>query len=313
MKILFITLSNIGDCILTLPVLDLLKEKYPQAKITCLLAPRPKEIFVNNPAIERVVIFDKHINLSQKIKLFFSLSKDNFDMVIDLRNSFFGAFLPVKKRSSSLRMIPTKIKHSKDKHLFWAGFGGDFVSSKQHQSLIITPQDAEYIEDILSRQNLMNSNKIIVVVPGARSNVKCWDKQNYSQLCNQLIAAGWKVILAGDKNDQAVCSYVQLKSPAVVDLCAKTSISQLAALLKKVKLLVTNDSAVMHLASYLDVPVAAIFGPTHEAKYGPWSQKCMVIKKDIFCRPCEKAQCRFGTLACLSSIKPNDVFSQIKS
>jgi heptosyltransferase-3 len=99
MKILFITLSNIGDCILTLPVLDFLRQKYPDAAITCLVPPRPQEIFINNPVVEKVVIFDKRTRLIGKIKLFFSLSKEKFDMVVDLRNSFFGAFLPASKRS----------------------------------------------------------------------------------------------------------------------------------------------------------------------------------------------------------------------
>ncbi len=313
MRILFITLSNLGDCILTLPVLDALREKYPQAHISCLVPARPSEIFVNNPAIDKVIIFDKHAKLLDKFKLFLSLNKGNFDIVVDLRNSFFGAFLPAKKRSSPLRTIPLKIKHSKNRHLFWAGFGYDLISSKPRKSLIITLRDSKYIEDILNRHNLINSNKLIIVAPGARSQLKCWDKQNSSQLCRQLINDGWDVILVGDKNDQPACSYVQDKSPAVVDLCTKTSICQLAALLKKAKLLVTNDSAVMHLASYLDVPVAAIFGPTDDVKYGPWSKKSMVIKKDIFCRPCEKALCRFGTVACLSSIKPEEAFVQIKS
>ena len=187
MKILFITLSNIGDCILTLPVLDALRQKYPLAEVTCLVPDRPSEIFINNPAIERVIIFDKYTKLSEKIKLFFSLSRENFDIVVDLRNSFFGAFLPVKKRSSPLRIIPAEIKHSKDRHLFWAGFGDDFIGSKLHESLTITPQDSKYIDDTLSELNLINSNKLIVVSPGARSHVKCWDKQSFSQLCRQLL------------------------------------------------------------------------------------------------------------------------------
>ncbi len=129
MKILFVTLSNIGDCILTLPVLDLLREKFPQAKVTCLVPPRPKEIFINNSLIEKVIIFDKHSKLINKIKLFFSLGKEKFDLVVDLRNSFFGAFLPAKKRSSPFRIIPSKIKHMKDRHLFWAGFS-DYPKEK---------------------------------------------------------------------------------------------------------------------------------------------------------------------------------------
>ena len=120
MKILFITLSNIGDCILTLPVLDALRNAYPEGKISCLVPERPKEIFVNNPAVENIIVFNKHAKLIDKIKLFFSLSKEKFDIVVDLRNSFFGAFLPAKKRSSPLRFIPGKFKHMKDRHLFWA-------------------------------------------------------------------------------------------------------------------------------------------------------------------------------------------------
>ncbi|MDD5465753.1 MAG: lipopolysaccharide heptosyltransferase II [Candidatus Omnitrophica bacterium] len=313
MKVLFITLSNIGDCILTLPVLDALREKYPQGQITCLVPPRPKEIFIDNPAVDKVVIFDKHIKLVQKFKLFISLSREKFDLVVDLRNSFFGAFLPAKKRSSPLRVIPKKIKHMKDRHLFWAGFSDYPAGGKKRQSLDIALQDAGYIEDILNEKKLTGCAKLIVVAPGARSRIKCWDKQNFSRLCNLLLKEGCGVVLVGDKTDQSVCSHIHNSCPGILDLCAKTTLGQLAALLKKAKLLVTNDSAVMHLASYLNVPVVAIFGPTDETRYAPWSENSIVVKKDIFCRPCKKAQCRFGTLECMACIKPDEVFSQVKS
>lgn len=313
MKIIFITLSNIGDCILTLPVLDALHQEYPYSRITCLVPERPKEIFINNPAIEHVVIFDKHAKLTDKIKLFISLSKEKFDIVVDLRNSFFGAFLPAKKRSFPFRTIPSRIKHMKDRHLFRAGFSVYPRRGGNYQSLVITPGDIAYIDNIFSGGEIAKSNKLIVVAPGSRSQVKCWGKHNFSQLCSQLKKAGQDVVLVGDKGDQAICSYVQQNSSGgIFNLCARTTIGQLAALLKKSKLLITNDSAVMHLASYLNVPVAAIFGPTNEVKYAPWSEKSIVIKKDIFCRPCEKAQCPSGTLACLGCVKLLDVFSQIK-
>ncbi len=313
MKILFITLSNIGDCILTLPVLDLLREKYPQAKITCLVSPRTKEIFTKNPAIDKVVIFDKQIKLIGQVKLFISLAREKFDLVVDLRNSFFGAFLPAKKRTSPLRVIPKKIKHMKDRHLFRAGFSDCPAGSKKQQALNITPQDTSYIETILNEKKLTDCAKLIAVAPGSRSQIKCWDKQNFSQLCSRLLKENYAIVLVGDKADQPACSYIHNSCSGVVDLCAKTTLGQLAVLLKKAKLLVSNDSAVMHLASYLNVPVIAIFGPTNEAKYAPWSENSVVVKKDIFCRPCEKAQCRFGTLACMACIKPEEVFSQVKS
>jgi len=314
MKILFITLSNIGDCILTLPVLDALRSEYPLASISCLVPERPKEIFVNNPAVKNIIVFNKHARLIEKIKLFLSLSKEKFDIVVDLRNSFFGAFLPAKKRSSPLRFIPAKFKHMRDRHLFWASFAGHTLREKKQQSLIIMPEDLRYIEDVLNKGKLSDSAKLIVVAPGARSQIKRWDKHNFSRLCGRLIKEGWDIVLAGDKSDEPVCAYVAQAAPErILNLCAKTSISQLAALLKKSRLLITNDSAVMHLASYLNVQVAAIFGPTNEKKYGPWSLDKIVIKKDIFCRPCEKALCRFANLECLSCIKVDDVLGQVNS
>ena len=317
MKILFITLSNIGDCILTLPVLDALRQKYPDAVITCLVPSRPKEIFINNPAVADVVIFDKHAKLIDKIRLFFALSQRHFDIVVDLRNSFFGAFLPVRKRnlfSGPLRRIPSEIKHMKEKHLFWANMLDYSKTSKQRQSLNITFQDVDYIQGIFNLQSSLNRTKLILIAPGSRSQTKCWDKQNFRQLCDQLTKEGNSIVLVGDSFDQPICRYLeQTCNQKIINLCAKTSLSQLAALLKEAQLLITNDSAVMHLASYLNVPVVAIFGPTDEKKYGPWSQSCVVVKKDVFCRPCEKAQCRFGSLKCLAAIKPLDVLSQVKA
>ncbi|MCX5693995.1 MAG: lipopolysaccharide heptosyltransferase II [Candidatus Omnitrophica bacterium] len=317
MKILFVTLSNIGDCILTLPVLDGLRQKYPDAAITCLVPARPGEIFINNPAVSQVITFNKHAKLTDKIKLFFSLSRMNFDLVVDLRNSFFGAFLPAKQRSlffGQLLWIPAKIKHMQQRHLFRAGMFDYSKGNRKYQSLIITQQDSDYINRILTERNLAKSTKLMVIAPGARSQVKCWDKQNFSQLCSQLIKEGNQIILVGDQFDQPVCDYLeQANGEKIINLCAKTNLGQLAALLKQSQLLITNDSAVMHLASYLNVPVVAIFGPTDEKKYGPWSERSMVVKKDVFCRPCAKAQCRFGNLKCLVCIKPPDVLSQVKA
>ena len=317
MKILFITLSNIGDCVLTLPVLDLLRQKYPLAKITCLVPKRPGEIFINNPAVSSVIIFDKYAKLIDKIRLFFNLSRKNFDLVVDLRNSFFGAFLPVKKKNlflGPLRRIPVKIKHMKDKHLFWAGMLDYPLQNKEQKSLNITATDIDYIGGILNEHKFTKSAKLIVIAPGSRSQLKCWDKQNFIQLCGQLVKKGNQIILVGDQSDQVICNYLQQAlGQEILNLCAKTNLSQLAALLKQAQLLITNDSAVMHLASYLNIPVVAIFGPTVEKKYGPWSENCRLVKKDIFCRPCEKAQCRFSSLACLTAIKPADVLAQVES
>ncbi|MCM8782737.1 MAG: lipopolysaccharide heptosyltransferase II, partial [Candidatus Omnitrophica bacterium] len=68
---------------------------------------------------------------------------------------------------------------------------------------------------------------------------------------------------------------------------------------------------VMHLTSYLNIPIVAIFGPTDDEEYGPWSSNSLVVKKEIFCRPCSKAQCKFETIDCMRLIRPQEVLRSV--
>jgi heptosyltransferase-2 len=318
-KVLFITLSNIGDVILTLPVLDSLRENFAESKITVMVGPRPKEVFKGNPCIDKLIIYDKHSPLREKIKLFNILKKERFNLIVDLRNSLFGAFLPARFRTLPFLVIPKKIKHMKDRHLYrllnvTKGYQ-KLLEVTNKKSLWISPQDEEYINQILRENDIKEQDKIIVIAPGARSHIKRWDKDNFVQLISSFIKEfAAKIVLVGDQDDIPITKYIMEKSDyPLLDLGGKTNIPQLAALLKKSRLLITNDSAVLHLASYLNIPVIAIFGPTCEEKYGPWSENKALVKKEIYCRPCERAQCRLGTLDCMRLIKVEDVLRAIRN
>jgi lipopolysaccharide heptosyltransferase II len=306
-KILFITLSNIGDCFLTLPVLDSLKENFPEAKITVISGPRPKEIFIDNPKIEKLIIYDKHTSQKNKFNLFKELKKDNFDIVIDLRNTLFGALLPVGLRTSPFFKRP-KNMHMKDAHLLKIKKMG-FAVYPFRSFFRVSEKDKDYIDTILEKEGIRKEDNFIVISPGARSHVKRWPSAKFIELSKVLFNEfNIKVILVGDKDDTAVCrSIKEALGEIVIDFCAKTNINQLGRLLEKSSLVITNDSAVLHLASYLNRPVVAIFGPTSDKRYGPWSESYAVVKKEIYCRPCEKAQCRFNTLSCMQLIKVEDV------
>jgi len=337
MKILFITLSNVGDVILTLPALDYLRGKFSDAAITVMSGPRAREIFENDPRIASFIIYDKHAPLKEKIRLFNKLKKEDFDMVVDLRNTLFGAFLPARHRTSFLRVIPKNIKHMKEKHLYkipdskslplsarpcltgrQAAGGrqaGQTIIKIKNDSLYVSPQDEEYVKKILRENNIKEEDKIIVVSAGARSHIKRWGKEKFTALVPLLIEEfGARIVLVGDREDAPISKYIRQRlSYPVLDLSGKTTLLELACLLKKAKLVITNDSAVGHTASYLNIPVVAIFGPTDDLKYGPWSDNCAVVKREIFCSPCQKAQCEFVTLECMSLIKIEDVLRQVKN
>lgn len=87
MKILFITLSNIGDVILTFPVFDALHERFPDARISVVLGPKAKALFEGNPFVDQLVVFDKRSTLKEKWRWLRELRRERFDLVVDLRNS----------------------------------------------------------------------------------------------------------------------------------------------------------------------------------------------------------------------------------
>jgi len=336
-KILFITLSNIGDVILTLPVLDTLRDNFPQSKITVLTGPRPREIFQDNARINKVIVYDKHSRLKEKIKLFKELREENYDMVIDLRNSFFGLFLSGRYNIFPFLSISKNIKHMRDRHLYrLRRITKGCVTLREvreNRALNTNSSDEEFINQVIIQNGIKKEDKIVVISAGARSHIKRWGKERFLELTSLLTKDfGAKVILVGDKGDAHINKYIIENLPPhqlvyskadfpnwcgglqypIVDLTAKTTLRQLASLLKKAGLLITNDSAVLHLGSYFNTPIVAVFGPTDETRYGPWSETSLVVKKDIFCRPCAKAQCKFGTLECMQLIKVEDVLRRVR-
>lgn len=323
MKILFITLSNIGDVVLTLPALDFLRAAFKEAKIICLAAERPREIFENNPAIDRVIIYDKHAKLREKIRLFYRLRKEKFDLVVDLRNTLLGIFLAARYGTPLFSAAPEDIKHMHERHLYKVKeliarhkeFAMPLQNDIQRTSFYVSQNDREYINQALKENGISGKDKIIIIAPGARSHVKRWPEEKFLALIEAIIKEfGARIILVGDKDDSATARYISGNLLyRILDLSGKTGLRQLAYLLKMANLVITNDSAVLHLASYVDRPVIALFGPTNEQKYGPWSKTRSVVKKDIFCRPCEKAQCRFKNLDCLKVIKPQDVLREVRN
>lgn len=310
-KILFITLSNIGDVVLTLPVLDSLIDKNSDAQITVLTGPRAKAIFENNLLIHDVIVFDKRSSFKDQYKLFKRLNKVGFDQVIDLRNSYFGLFLKAKEKTSPFKFIPKGIEHMKDRHLFRAGFLLSQRSNFFNKNSLADNNAQKFLEE----NSIDQQQGFIIVSAGARSSTKTWEREKFQEFITRFSEEfKLKVILVGDNEDKKICQELVLNSKyPLVDLSGKTNIFELAALIKKSKLVVGNDSAVLHIASYLNIPTIAIFGPTDDLKYGPWSDNWSVVKKEIFCRPCSKAQCIFGNLKCLKLVQPRDVLLQVRN
>jgi len=309
-KILVISLSNIGDVILTFPVIDVLKEKFPAEQLSVVVGPRAEALLKGNPAIHKLYTFEKNTSVIEKIKWVRALAREQFHLVVDLRNTAIPFFLSPKFRTPFFR-DKSGPEHRKFRHLECLRTVFPFHSEAKHRyALYITGEDKRHVEGLIKENTL--GEKFIVIGPGAANHTKQWKADGFAALSDALIEKHKKkIVFVGDQSDAEVAAEVKkkMKNP-VINLCGKTTLLQLAELMRHSSVVVANDSAIMHLASYLDVPTAAIFGPTDPKKYGPWSTKNVIIKRDLFCSPCEKSGCAYNH-ECMGYIHPEAVLKEV--
>jgi len=309
-RILVITLSNVGDIILTTPVITTLSKEFNGSRIDVMVGPNGKDIFDKDPRIFKLVIYDKHISIAEKRRLQLKLRKLKYDLVVDLRNTVFPLLLTPKYRTSPIQSFPKEIIHKKDRHLYrLVPFG---IKSLNERSYIYIAEEDEYYANDLIKTNSI-TDPVVVVNPGAKSHLKRWTVEGFAEACDGLIGkCGASIVFVGNGQDReivlAIAGKMKNKHHNFVD---KTNIRQLASLLKRSSLLITNDSAPMHLGCAVGAKVLAIFGPTDPRKYGPTGEFDAVINKKLFCSPCEVAACKYGH-ECMKLISVDEVLDRAK-
>ena len=157
------------------------------------------------------------------------------------------------------------------------------------------------------------SDPVVVVNPGAKSHLKRWTQEGFAAVSDRLSGeCGASIVFIGMKEDEEVVSGVisRMKNKPH-NFVSRTNIRQLASLLKRAKLLITNDSAPLHLGCAVGTKVLALFGPTDPAKYGPTGEFDTFINKKLFCSPCENAVCKYN-YECMKLISADEAFDAAK-
>ena len=172
-----------------------------------------------------------------------------------------------------------------------------------------TARDATHVEGMWNRWRLDGQRRVVMICPGARSHIKRWTTAGFASVADRLIAdAHADVIFSGELSEQPIIDEIfGLMRHRAHSTAGVTTMRQLGLVMRRAHLVITNDSAALHLASSLQVPTVAIFGPTDAAKYGPTSSQHRTIRRRLFCAPCEQALCRFNH-ECMRFISPDEVY-----
>jgi heptosyltransferase-2 len=305
-----IGLSNIGDAVLTTPVIQGLRKNFPAAHLALLTGPRAFGVFKSDRRIDEKIIYDKKIHWKNKWRLVNRLRQDKYDLVVDLRNTAFSVFLGAKYRTSVFAKPPKSLTHMKDRHLWKLISLGLDVNERVGPSVKFSGDERDNVLRMFRKWQIKEGQMLVAVAPGARNMTKRWGKEGYRQLIKRLHSEyNAKIIVVGDGQDELLAKEIIASvKPLPVNVCGKTNIGELAFLLTKCRLLVSNDSAPMHLAWAVNTPVVAIFGPTSHEKYAPKGPDTIVARKELPCSACGHSLCPQGTRQCLKLISAEEVF-----
>ncbi len=334
MKILVVQTAFIGDAVLTLPMVQVLHKNYPDSTIDLLAIPRTAELFLNHPDVHKIISYDKRksdrgvfglIRMSQKI------CENRYDIAIIPHRSFRSAFLirlaGIPRRigfdisGGSFSMTETvrydKQIHEIERNLSLLKNLGIEISSRVLPELYPSTEDKKNVDELLSGKNIKSSDRLIAIAPGSVWATKRWLPERYAELIRLLSNDGFVPVLIGGKEDRILCESIAKESDArTLVLAGDLSLLQSAEVLRRALVLVTNDTAPMHLAVAMRIPVVTIFGPTAPSfGFAPYGENDVVVETlGLSCRPCRihgSKRCPVKTFDCMKRIEVKRVFEEV--
>ena len=189
--------------------------------------------------------------------------------------------------------IPTLDVHAIDRYL-WVGKLLGFGDTPPDLRIYSSPEIEARTESMLAGRG---STSFAVLAPGTMWETKHWLPERFAETGRLLMQRGLGIVLVGTPRDKERCRIVVGLCPGAVDLSGQTSVGELAAIIKRAKVAVTNDSGSMHLAVAMETPVVSVFGPTNPVHIGPYRQPQAVVRLDLPCSPCNYrrlSQCPYG-------------------
>ena len=344
-RILLIRLSSLGDVLLSTPLISLLRQKYPSAKIDFVIFQEYSELIRHHPEIHQIFEINKEEGLQGLNRIKKKLNSEKYDVILDIHNNFrsrwltlrlssffsgtriyrirkqkFARFLLVKFKINVYRKLYGKIISVWEKYVRTAVHLGLNPESHTGKPDLYLPDDARLsAEKILKELNVPSS--YIAVAPGAMHYTKRWSAENYASVINRLFReAGQTTLLVGGVSDRQVVQGILKKvdKEAAISLAGEISLLETAAIIKNSRFLLTNDSGLMHVGSAMDIPLVAIFGSTvEEFGFFPAGSDINIIQNEtLYCRPCShigRSTCPEGHFKCMEEISPDVVTERIDS
>lgn len=306
-RLLLVGLSNVGDAVLSGDAVAALRRRFPEAHLTLVAGERACALYRDDPRITTLVNLSQFSSPAGSLRLAWALWRFKPQVVVDLRSTLYPVLLKPASAWRYLRQPPRAITHMRQRHVWKLRVQAGIAAEPDGDAVWLSPADHAHADALRRRWQLDPARPLIVICPGSRSHIKRWLPEGFAQVADRLQDEGAQVVFSGEPAEEEVIGQIQqlMRRPAR-SLVGLTTVRQTGAFMARAALVITNDSAALHLASALKVPTVAIFGPTDDRKYGPTAPQWRLVRRRLFCAPCEASRCRF-THECMRFISAEDV------
>ena len=331
LKILIVAPSWVGDMVMSQTLLKQLKSKYGgETVIDILVNSWAKDVVKRMPEVNQVhcnPFAHGELGLFKRFWLGRQLASFAYDQVYVLPNSLKSALVPffarIKERIGFLGeqrygLLNTYYKLDKNKLPLMIDRFCALANNGQKPAQIDYPNftaDLNNQTNVLKALGLSLEKPVVCLCPAAEYGpAKRWPTEHFAILADLLQTAGYQVWIMGSAKDADIAARIvedtKLKAN-LYDLCGKTNLVDVIDLLAAAKVVVSNDSGLMHVACAVNVPVIAIYGSSSPGFTPPLSDKAQIIKLDLECSPCFERTCKFSHYDCLQKIDPEQIFNAI--
>jgi len=328
MNILVIRFSSAGDILLTSLFMRALRKRYPEATIHYITKRTFAPLLNHSPYLDRVITIEQEWGIRDLARLKSELIRENrgdYDIVFDLHNSLRSRYfrLTLGKETEVLRK-PTLRKWllvNRKKNLLtpvvpiperYLAVGASHGLENDELGLDL------FIGDAFAPIAPIEGRPTIALAPGARHATKQWLPEYFIELGSRLAAElNARIVLLGSDAERDTCGEIARGIRGeTANLAGRTTIPEAAATIDACDVVVTNDSALAHVAAARKRPVVAIFGSTvREFGFAPYGTRSIVVEvEDLYCRPCTtigRESCPESHFRCMREIVPDRVFEAI--
>ena len=294
-KILLLQLKRIGDLILITPVLAALRENFPEAHLTLVVSKECADLLPAISNVDRILIARRNL---RDLSLFLSVAVGKFDYCVDFTRNDRSAFLALlsgaRRRVVSYRVreqaktraraytdfvgVRMRDMHTIDYNLALLGpLGARHAFSALHLDL---PQMAYEKADAL-RRNWKVTKPYVILHPGSARQEKLWEPERWAEVIKYFGSNdGIDLVLTSGPSQDEQTHIAAIKNRTqheIIDLSGETDLLTLAALIGQARLLVTVDSAPVHMAAATRTPQVILFGPTNPFHWRPRESPAVVL------------------------------------